>query len=231
MTESERAEQNVRGPRRRWRVNLAMVAALVLAMAALFVVLHDQQRRTENAEAEKVSLAQEVQAACEAQGSLDLDGRDLCQQADDVVDGAPATGPAGTDGVDGRDGVDGSDGTDGLDGKDGRDGKDGKSGLPGQDGADGTDGTDGANGAPATPVDGKDGTDGLDGTNGTDGKDGRDGTDGAPGAPGRGIAKVECHSTGDWIITYTDGTAGTADGPCRVAQSAPSPTATTTKGR
>lgn len=59
------------------------------------------------------------------------------------------------------------------------------------------------------------------------GKDGKDGT------AGRGIEKVECHTTGDWIIHYTDGTAGTTPGPCRVMQPSPepSPTANTTKGR
>jgi hypothetical protein len=55
---------------------------------------------------------------------------------------------------------------------------------------------------------------------------GKDGTD---GEDGRGIAKVECHTTGDWIFTWTDGTASTVTGPCRVMQPEPSPTATTTK--
>lgn len=55
------------------------------------------------------------------------------------------------------------------------------------------------------------------------------GRDGAKGEPGRGVAKVECHTTGDWIITYTDGTAGTTPGPCRATQPTPAPS--TTKGR
>lgn len=68
---------------------------------------------------------------------------------------------------------------------------------------------------------------------GADGTNGSDGANGLPGKDGRGIAKTECHSTGDWIITYTDGTAGTTPGPCRVVQQAPTPTpsTTTTKGR
>lgn len=104
---------------------------------------------------------------------------------------------------------------------------------------------------PAAGADGSNGADGrgvasanLDGcdvvftyTNGdTDrvgplcGKDGAAGTD---GSDGRGIAKVECHTTGDWIFTWTDGTANTVTGPCRVTQPSPepTPTATTTKGR
>jgi hypothetical protein len=102
--------------------------------------------------------------------------------------------------------------------------------------------------------------DGVDGTNGADGRGvvsavldgcdvvftytngdtdrvgpicGKDGTNGSNGSDGRGIAKTECHTTGDWIITYTDGTAGTTPGPCRVVQPSPTPTPTaaTTKGR
>lgn len=62
---------------------------------------------------------------------------------------------------------------------------------------------------------------------------GKDGTHGTNGSDGRGIAKVECHTTGDWIFTYDDGTATTVEGPCRVAQPSPTPTPTptTTKGQ
>lgn len=62
---------------------------------------------------------------------------------------------------------------------------------------------------------------------------GKDGKDGSNGSDGRGITEVECHSTGDWIFTWSDGTASTVSGPCRVMQPSPepSPTATTTKGR
>jgi len=104
------------------------------------------------------------------------------------------------------------------------------------------------------PADGTDGTNGADGrgvvsavldgcdvvftyTNGDTDRVGpicgKDGTNGSNGSDGRGIAKTECHTTGDWIITYTDGSAGTTPGPCRVVQPSPqpSPTASTTKGR
>lgn len=192
MTEVERAEQNVRGPRRRFAVNVVLVVALVLALAALFVVLHEQQRRTESAELSALSLAEQVQNACESQGSLDLDGRDLCQQADDVVEdpGVASVPTAGRDGVDGTDGRDGEDGTDGKDGATGKPGKDGRPGAPGTDGEPGTDGANGS-----------DGTDGIDGT------------------PGRGIQSMQC-ATGGWIVTYTDGIASPS-GLCRGPQGEP----------
>jgi len=62
---------------------------------------------------------------------------------------------------------------------------------------------------------------------------GKDGANGSNGSDGRGLAKTECHTTGDWIFTYTDGTAQTVAGPCRVMQPTPTPTpsASTTKGR
>jgi len=79
--------------------------------------------------------------------------------------------------------------------------------------ADGTDGTDGR-GVVAASLEGCDVvftfTDGA-----TDrigpicGAAGHDGSDGV------GISKTECLDTGDWIITYTDGTADTEIGPCR----------------
>lgn len=61
------------------------------------------------------------------------------------------------------------------------------------------------------------------------------GKDGTNGKDGRGIVDTECHSTGDWIITYTDGTASTRPGPCRYVEPSPSPspspTPSITKGR
>jgi len=59
------------------------------------------------------------------------------------------------------------------------------------------------------------------------------GKDGTNGKDGRGFVEVECHTTGDWIFTWTDGTASTVPGPCRVSEPTPTPTpsASTTKGR
>jgi hypothetical protein len=104
---------------------------------------------------------------------------------------------------------------------------------------------------PADGVDGSNGADGrgvvsavLDGcdvvftyTNGDTDRVGpicgNDGADGTNGSDGRGISDITCHTTGDWIITLTDGTALTVKGPCRAIQPEPTPTpsASTTKGR
>lgn len=105
---------------------------------------------------------------------------------------------------------------------------------PPADGADGTNGDDGR-GLVSAVLDGCDVvftyTDGD--TDRVGPICGKDGTNGSNGDDGRGIAKTECHPTGDWIITYTDGSAGTTPGPCRVVQPSPepTPTSTTTKGR
>jgi hypothetical protein len=56
--------------------------------------------------------------------------------------------------------------------------------------------------------------------------DGKDGKDGTNGKDGRSIADVECHATGDWIFTFTDGTAVTVEGPCRAVEPTPTPTPT-----
>lgn len=220
MSHVEEAEQVARGPRRRFIGSVAIATALVLGLAGVILGWHELGQRAETAESTTVSLAERVQERCETEGSLLVDDRDLCEQADDVVDD-PELGIDPADGIDGRDGVDGVDGIDGRPGKDGRDGKDGK------DGKDGASGPGGPGGDP-----GADGTAGVDGVDGADGEDGADGQAGAPGingTNGRGIADITCHTTGDWIITLTDGTALTVKGPCRVAQPEPTPTATTTR--
>lgn len=212
MTETERAA-NLAASRN--ALPVWFIVALVLSLALNVVIVMWSMSRAQTAETSAVSLAEQVQAACESQGALDLDGRDLCEQADDVAED-PALARVPVDGRDGVDGVDGSDGLDGRDGKPGEDGRDGKDGRPGSDGVNGEPGADGVNGEP--------------GQDGADGTDGQDGAPGADGEDGRGIAAIECHTTGDWIISYTDGTADTVEGPCR-AEPAPTPTPTTTKGR
>jgi hypothetical protein len=110
------------------------------------------------------------------------------------VPGAPGSrGPAGTPG---SPGVPGTPGEAGEKGGTGAGGSTGSAGQSGEKGADGKDGSDGKDGAPGTP-----GADGVNGTNGAD---------------GRGIRSVACQDDGTWLITYTDDTTETADGPCRV---------------
>jgi len=229
VTETERAEKITRGPRRRFAGNVALVVALALGLAGVVLGWHELGQRAETAESSAVSLAEQVQVACESQGSLDLDGRDLCAQANDVVERTPATaGPAGPQGPPGPTGATGRQGTRGPAGSDGADGADGSDGEPGPTGPAGADGADGANGEP-----GPEGAQGATGPQGPAGPAGAAGPTGLQGADGRGIAKVECHSTGDWIFTYTDGTAATVPGPCRAVQPTPTPTPTAsiTKGR
>jgi hypothetical protein len=99
-------------------------------------------------------------------------------------------------------------------------------GIPGAAGADST--VPGPPGRPPTPQEVLDAVKVICADNacvGPAGKDGKDGKD------GRTFVKTECHTTGDWIFTWEDGTATTVAGPCRVTQPEPSPTATTTKGR
>lgn len=230
MTESERAEQISRGPRRRWIQNIALAAALVLGVAGVLLGWHELDQRATTAETSAVSLAEQVQAACDSQGSLDLDGRDLCEQADDVVQGTPVTGPAGPQGPPGPPGPTGATGATG------RQGERGPAGARGADGRDGSDGATGATGAAGSDgVDGVDGADGATGETGPTGPQGAVGPAGPPGpagptgATGRGVAKVECLSTGDWVFTFTDGQASTVPGPCRAV--APTPTPTTMKGK
>jgi hypothetical protein len=232
VTETERAEQNTRGPRRRFAQNIIGIAALVLALASFVVVWHVQQQRAENAEISELSLAQQVQAACDSQGSLDLDGRDLCEQADDVIEGTPVTGPAGAQGIPGPQGERGFTGATGPQGRTGPPGEIGPRGPLGPRGETGADGAVGATGeAGATGATGPQGEPGPQGDQGTAGAPGPTGAKGERGVDGRGIAKVECHTTGDWIFTWTDGTASTVTGPCRVMQPTPTPTPTTTTTR
>jgi hypothetical protein len=196
VSETERADEIARGPRRRLLGNIALVAALALGLAGVVLGWHQLSERAESAETSAVSLAEQVQKRCDEMGSLRVGDRELCKQAEEVAeDPGVATAPAA-----GRDGVDGTDGRDGTDGEDGRDGKPGEPGKDGKDGRDGRPGEPGADGEP--------GTDGADGSNGID------------GAPGRGIQSMQC-ATGGWIIQYADGLAASDPGPCRGPQGEP----------
>lgn len=226
MTEVERAEKIASGPRRRFWQNIAMVLALLLAMTLLFLLWHELEQRANSAETSAVTLAEQVQDRCETEGSLLVGDRDLCQHADDVVDGAPPeVGPAGAQGPQGERGFTGAPGPQGRTGPPGETGPRGPLGPDGEPGARGPEGIAGAPGLP--------GTDGAPGPAGPQGEPGMQGETGPAGPRGVGIADIVCHTTGDWIITLTDGTALTVDGPCRVTQPepTPTPTATTTKGR
>lgn len=123
--------------------------------------------------------------------------------------------------------------TPGAAGATGPQGPRGLMGLPGQIGPQGEPGEAGAPGAPgevgAKGASGANGKDGLAGSQGVAGPAGPPGADstvpgpagpagpaGATGAEGRGVMSMMCGEDGSWIITYTDNTTQTTNGPCRV---------------
>lgn len=184
MTEVERADQIAREPRRRFWQNIAMVLGVVLALALLFLLWYQLQQRADSAETSAVSLAQQVQERCESGGSLDVGDRDLCQQAEDVVqDGPPHAGPAGAQGIQGLQGERGPAGVRGPQGRTGPPGETGPRGPIGPDGESGPRGPQGATGAPgAAGSQGEPGPTGPQGETGTQGIQGPTGLTGPAGA-------------------------------------------------
>lgn len=129
---------------------------------------------------------------------------------------AGASGPAGAPGSDGAKGDPGVAGITGSQGPSGVDGAAGENGIPGEDGEQGPKGDSGEQGPK-----GDTGPAGEKGDAGTDGAPGKDGTD---GKNGRGIDSISCGDDDNWLITYSDDTSETVEGPCRVAASSPSGT-------
>lgn len=120
-----------------------------------------------------------------------------------------ATGSPGPQGPRGLMGLPGQTGATGAKGEDGAPGAKGKDGSNGKDGASGANGKDGANGADSTVP-------GPTGPVGPVGPAGATGAAGTNGVDGRGIQSMTCSEDGSWYITYTDGTAMSTPGPCRV---------------
>lgn len=139
-----------------------------------------------------------------------------------VAEGKPgARGEQGPPGPQGRQGIQGPPGIQGPRGPIGVAGQSpqcliepnrcvGPKGAAGNQGVQGPQGPQGDTGAT-----GETGPQGVPGVAGKDGADGKPGADGADGADGRGIKSVDCQANGDWLITYTDSTTSTTDGPCR----------------
>lgn len=182
----ERVERVIAGKAQRNAGTALVVLALVLSLGVNVWLWWDATRRAQEAESSAVSLAQQVQAACESEGSLDINGQNLCDRADAVVEGtagaAGPIGPEGPQGIPGIQGVRGLPGPTGPRGLPGVDGQDGDDGAPGARGEPGQDGTQGPPGPPGAP--GADGVDGATGEPGADGKDGQDGATGPEGPPG-----------------------------------------------
>jgi len=225
VTHVEEAEQVAREPRRRFAWNVAWVLVLLFGLALVLLVWHDLQLRAETAETSAASLAQQVQTECETNGELRIDGRDLCDQADEVAENVPAEALPGPQGERGPAGVQGAQGRTGpgptaaqiaaavddwckagmCKGEDGED-----STVPGPTGEPGQDSTVPGPMGPAGPA-------GADSTvPGPPGVHGEQGPAGPAGQDGRGVQSVTCQEDGSWLITYTDGATSTTDGPCRV---------------
>ena len=227
MTESahEHVESVIAGKAHRDWVN-GLLIVIVLVLLGWITWDHAQaSARAETATANAQTLAEQVQAACLA-GDVIVSDKNICARADAVAD-QPAVpvegaqgppGVSGTNGMAGRAGIDGLNGTNGTNGINGTVGTPGELGVAGLNGQPGTAGTTGPNGEP--------------GVTGAQGLPGAAGPAGTPGALGRGIASIVCTDsatttppapiTSSWVITYTDATASTTPGPCRVA---PSPVA------
>ncbi len=188
----------------KWRtIAFAVMGALVLAL--LFVAWRestDQTAMTEQAQAEKLNLAQQIAAACrDPNNGLDEPtSTRLCRDAATIVrEGAQgAQGVPGTAGASGATGPPGPRGFPGI-GSVGAQGPPGPPGpgstVPGPSGANGSSGADGTNGADstvpgpagangATGDTGPAGPPGADGATGPAGPAGPPGADGAPGADG-----------------------------------------------
>ena len=123
--------------------------------------------------------------------------------AEGVVTVPGPQGDKGDQGPQGLRGEPGSAGVDGKDGANGRDGVDGKEGLPGKDGKDGVNGRDGVPGS--TGAQGPKGDTGAAGAQGPQGLKGDTGATGPAGKDGVSITSAVVNSTGNLIITKSDG--------------------------
>ncbi|VXB81523.1 collagen-like protein [Aeromicrobium sp. 9AM] len=86
--------------------------------------------------------------------------------------------------------------------------------VPGPAGRDGRDGRS-ITGPPGESITGPPG-DSVTGPQGAVGPAGSAGKDGTDGKDGRSITSTSCQSDGTWLITYSDDTTQTVDGPCRI---------------
>lgn len=169
---------------------LILLALLVLGVAWL---IWDREATRSTA----VGLAGQVEQACVDDPTFASENRGLCNLSEEVADQTTVIGPRGPVGPQGPEGPRGPQGPQGLPGLGG------PQGLPGDMGPQGTAG--------------EQGIEGPEGIQGPQGLPGEDGEDGINGVDGRGIVSTTCpEPENDWIITYTDGTTETVEGPCRV---------------
>lgn len=212
-----------RDRRTKWFVFLSLIIAVLIG-ALLALATDRSQQDAVNAESQKQSLAAQVAAACVSPNLDDVALKALCDNADRIIESND--GPQGPQGIEGIQGPAGAPGLDGVQGPQGPRGPSGARGPAGPVGPPGPTGPPGDDGNTVVGPPGADGTVGPPGPAGPAGADGKDGTNGTDGKDGRGISKVECvdddTSVGShWLITYTDGTTQTSDGPCRTRDPGP----------
>lgn len=232
----------------RWSMAVGILLILILGAFGVWNQYSTQQEAN-NASQNATSLADEVTNAC-SEGSVEIDGRDICTKAKqvkkDVKDKSQAgpTGPQGPRGFRGpRSTIPGPAGEPGEDGDDsdipGPAGEPGDQGAPGEDseipGPVGQEGEPGENGEPGAPGEDGETVVGPPGAKGEKGEKGESvtgppgprGDKGEKGSSGRGISDVTCTADGDWLFEFTDGTDVTVAGPCRASQSTPTSSPTT----
>lgn len=212
-----------RDRRTKWVIILSLIVAVLIG-ALLALATDRSQQDAVNADAQKQSLAAQVAAACVSPNLDDVALKALCDNANRIV--RTGEGPQGPQGIEGIQGPAGAPGLDGVQGPRGPSGARGPAGPVGPPGPTGPTGDDGKAVVGPSGADGAVGPPGPSGPAGADGKNGANGTNGTNGSDGRGITSVECvdddTSVGShWLITYTDGTTQTSDGPCRTRDPGP----------
>lgn len=206
MTETERAA-NLAASRN--ALPAWFIVALVLSLALNVAIVMWSMSRAQVAETSAVSLAQQLQDECETNGELRIDGRDLCERADEVVERSPeVAGPAGPPGPQGERGYTGAQGVQGRLGPRGEVGPPGPVGPRGVAGPAGPAGPQGATGAegqagPAGPR-GEPGPQGIQGPQGEPGADSTvPGPQGARGPQGTAQPGTYACPDGEYVSGFT----------------------------
>ena len=195
---------------------LLFVAAVVIAvMAGLMAADRDAaQASAVSEQSQKQEIAQEAQAVICTADDVDVYDQALCERLEAVA-AEPAVSVVGPKGDKGEPGRNGRDGRDGAPGRNGTNGADGADGV----GRDGLAGLAGRDGSSITGPEGPAGAVGPTGPPGPIGPAGIAGPAGPAGADGRGIKDMQCIGDGQdsyVLVTFTDDTTTTWDGPCRL---------------
>lgn len=191
------AELNFKRERAVTRVARIILAVVVFALLALTLLFASRWAYTETQYVQQQQSIAELATQVEDLGGVP------------VVTADPAVSQPGPPGVGGVHGPTGAPGMPGPSGAPGAPGAPGQNGQTGGTGAQGDSGSTGAQGEP--------------GPAGPQGPQGQPGVAGAQGVAGVGVSSVTCNeTTGEWVVTYTDGTSSNPGGYC-IPQPAPGP--------